>query len=233
VEIIPVIDLLHGKVVRAQRGERDRYLPIQSQLCDSCEPLEVVRSMLGLYPFKSLYIADLNAIQSMGNNFADVAGLLNTFPEVDFWMDAGLASADSWPFPHPANIRCILGSEALNSAEQYLLLASQLRAHRPILSLDFNRDGFLGAESLLQPGFWPQTVICMTLAKVGSYEGPDWDAITGLATIAPMQDIYAAGGIRDFDDLKRLVRTGVAGALIASALHDGKINARQLAELMT
>jgi phosphoribosylformimino-5-aminoimidazole carboxamide ribotide isomerase len=35
---------------------------------------------------------------------------------------------------------------------------------------------------------------------------------------------YAAGGVRSEDDLERLLEMGVAGALIASALHTGKLS---------
>ena len=44
--------------------------------------------------------------------------------------------------------------------------------------------------------------------------------------------VYAAGGVRHVEDLMRLQCSGATGALIASTLHDGKIDARQIAELM-
>jgi phosphoribosylformimino-5-aminoimidazole carboxamide ribotide isomerase len=232
VEIIPVIDLLHGKVVRAQRGERERYLPIRSQLCASCEPLEITRALTELYPFNTLYIADLNAIQGMGDNVAEIMKLQQHFPHLDFWVDSGIVSPNTWPYPGASNIRCIIGSEVLNSIDQYTHLLSELAAVQPILSLDFNRNGLRGPEALLQQEYWPQKLICMTLTRVGSYEGPDFEKIAELAATDSRREIYAAGGIRDITDLKRLRVLGAAGALIASTLHDGKIDASMLAELM-
>ena len=231
-EIIPVIDLLHGKVVRAQRGERNRYLPIHSTLCDSCEPHEVVRALTELYPFKSLYIADLDAIQGMANNSAAISMLLRDFPHIDFWLDVGIANTSSWPFREASNIRCVIGSETLSNVEQYMQLTLQLSAHCPMLSLDFNQNGFMGPDSLLQSELWPDTLLCMTLTKVGSYEGPDFEKIAELTAIDRQLKVYAAGGVRHAEDLKRLQRAGAAGALIASTLHDGKIDARQIGELM-
>jgi len=231
VEIIPVIDLLHGKVVRAQRGERDRYLPIDSQLCNSSEPLEVIRALTELYPFTTLYIADLNAIQRLGNNSPAIYELHRQFPDLELWLDAGVSDTQSWPFPNMPNFRCVVGSETLNSAEQYAQLASQLHANRPVLSLDFNNDGLLGPQQLLNPELWPDTIICMTLAKVGSYEGPDFDKLVDMAAKDRKRQVYAAGGIRSIDDLKLLDQAGVAGALIASALHDREISAAHLTEL--
>jgi phosphoribosylformimino-5-aminoimidazole carboxamide ribotide isomerase len=41
----------------------------------------------------------------------------------------------------------------------------------------------------------------------------------GLSGVA----IYAGGGVRDGDDLRALEAAGATGALVATALHDGRI----------
>ena len=51
-QIIPVIDLLNGVVVHAQRGDRKNYQPIQSALTTSHQPLDIVAALLEIYPFK-------------------------------------------------------------------------------------------------------------------------------------------------------------------------------------
>jgi Histidine biosynthesis protein len=43
--------------------------------------------------------------------------------------------------------------------------------------------------------------------------------------------VYAAGGVRDADDLAALARVGIAGALVASCLHNGKLAGAQIARL--
>ena len=43
-------------------------------------------------------------------------------------------------------------------------------------------------------------------------------------SLATDRHIYAAGGVRNEKDLARLENIGVAGVLLASALHDGSIN---------
>ena len=63
VELIPVIDLKGGQVVRAQFGRRDDYWPIQSPLSATSDPIDVARGLLSLYPFETFYIADLDAIE--------------------------------------------------------------------------------------------------------------------------------------------------------------------------
>ena len=71
----------------------------------------------------------------------------------------------------------------------------------------------------------------MTLAQVGSLQGPDMAQISALCEQAPDNAIYAAGGIRNLDDLSMLSNAGVKGALIASALHDGTLDHAHLNHL--
>ena len=68
----------------------------------------------------------------------------------------------------------------------------------------------------------------MTLGRVGSGAGPDLDRLSAVRDIAAGREIYAAGGVRDGADLAALKGAGVAGALVATSLHDGRITGRDL-----
>jgi len=229
VEIIPVIDLLRGQVVRAMRGERSRYLPVRSQLCDSSDPLENARALLGLYPFKTIYIADLDAIQGMGDNLAQVALLHKHFPEVNLWLDAGICQPEQLFTVSRLGLTCVIGSEKLESISQYEQLAAIQSENEMILSLDFNAEGFMGPQKLLHnPNLWPNKLVCMALSRVGSYEGPDLETLSILSKKARQCQLYAAGGIRDIYDLQTAKRLGVRGVLLASVLHDKRISPMQI-----
>ena len=66
-------------------------------------------------------------------------------------------------------------------------------------------------------------VLVIDLARVGSGSGPPLDAVGELAAALPGVAIYAGGGVRDDDDLRALEAAGAAGALVATALHEGRI----------
>ena len=68
----------------------------------------------------------------------------------------------------------------------------------------------------------------MTLARVGSGAGPDLGRLASIQSIAGGREIYAAGGVRNAADLSGLKQAGVAGALIATALHERRIVAADL-----
>jgi phosphoribosylformimino-5-aminoimidazole carboxamide ribotide isomerase len=71
----------------------------------------------------------------------------------------------------------------------------------------------------------------MTLARVGSGAGPDLETLSEICGVAPGKRIFAAGGVRDAADLGLLARAGIAGALVASCLHDGCLRGPEIARL--
>ena len=71
----------------------------------------------------------------------------------------------------------------------------------------------------------------MSLARVGSAIGPDIDRLTTIKSRAVNRQVYAAGGVRDANDLASLAQAGITGALVATSLHNGKLTGAQIARL--
>jgi phosphoribosylformimino-5-aminoimidazole carboxamide ribotide isomerase len=88
-QVIPVLDLLDGQVVRAVRGERTAYRPIRSSLAATSEPLHIARALLAASGARTLYIADLGAILQQGAHVETLAALRAALPGTDIWLDAG------------------------------------------------------------------------------------------------------------------------------------------------
>lgn len=220
--VIPVIDLMGGEVVRARMGDRASYRPIETPLSPSSDAVDVVRGFLALYPFPTLYAADLDAIQGDGDNVSALRRIRAEFPALRMWVDNGAADPDAVD----AVLRADLGTPIIGSESQrdVALIAQHRDTGRIVLSLDFRGDAFQGPEEILrEPKLWPRRVVVMTLARVGSGAGPDLARLAKIGSIAEGREIYAAGGVRDAADLAALKTVGAAGALIATALHDGRV----------
>jgi phosphoribosylformimino-5-aminoimidazole carboxamide ribotide isomerase len=226
-QAIPVIDLMGGQVVRARMGDRASYRPLKSPLSPTSDPVDVVLGLLTVYPFPTLYVADLDAIQSHGDNFQTLRRIRKEFPALQMWIDNGAADDAALEAVVGADLGSpILGSESQRDSS---LIARHPASTRIVLSLDFRGDAFQGPPDLLaEPALWPQRVIVMTLARVGSGAGPDLGRLASIQSIAGGREIYAAGGVRDADDLRALKEVGISGALIATALHAGRIVAADL-----
>lgn len=217
--IIPVIDIRNGVAVRAVSGRRDDYRPLASPFAPTSAPRDVAKGLAERFAFTTLYIADLDAIEGRGVNRAAIAAIAEALPGKRLWVDSGRERCRTC-----ATIDIVSGSESLEEASA---LRHDLRA---ILSLDFLGEAFLGPPELLDaPDLWPQRVIAMALARVGGDLGPDFVRFAAIESRAKGRSLYAAGGVRGVDDLKRLQQSGAAGALVASALHDGRLTPDDLA----
>ncbi|MDD5273211.1 MAG: HisA/HisF-related TIM barrel protein, partial [Methylovulum sp.] len=124
----------------------------------------------------------------------------------------------------------VLGSESYSTATLKGLTAFDKRF---VLSLDYAPSGVaLGAAELFAEGnYWPQDIIIMTLAQVGSGLGPDWARLKAYCAAYPGYNFIAAGGVRHLADLQTLSDMGVRCALVASALHSGVIGRGELLSL--
>jgi phosphoribosylformimino-5-aminoimidazole carboxamide ribotide isomerase len=230
-ELVPVIDLMTGLVVHARAGDRDRYRPLEgSVIAASPEPEAVIRGLLDLHPFRSCYIADLDAIRKQGDHKPLIRDLKLAFPEIRFWVDGAFTGECACRRFLSADLGdLVLGSESQDDPRLLELFRDDPRV---VLSLDFMGDRPLGASALFEtPDLWPERVIVMTLARVGVGAGPDLDRLRAVRAAAPDKRIYAAGGVRGADDLAALEALGCAGVLVASALHDGRLGRDTLATL--
>ncbi len=227
--LIPVLDLIAGRVVRAVRGQRALYRPIRSSLCRGSEPLDVAAAMLRYCASDLLYLADLDALAGRPAQCAAIADLLCGSPDLTIWLDAGFRRLSDW---HAIRDRLgaasrrvtpVFASESLASpGAAWQALAPE---HGAILSLDRRRDPLpdLG-RCWLTPGLWPSRVIVMTLDRVGSDQGPDLATLAELQRQRPELHFVGAGGIRSDADLAA-AREGPAEAwLVASAIHDRNIS---------
>ena len=224
-KIIPVIDLKDGVVVHAQQGIRDLYQPINTALCQSPDIYQVIEAFLGIYDFDTIYIADLNAITHQGDHDCLIRTVLTSFPRITFWIDRGYQSFKQFPDNHLP----VLGSECYRDDTALELKTFN---NRFILSLDYLMSEALGAKSLFSSqDLWPETLIIMTLNRVGSNQGPDLDKLSWFCKHYPHKHFIAAGGIRNAADLLALKQVGIHQALVASALHSGAIRHKEIQNL--
>jgi phosphoribosylformimino-5-aminoimidazole carboxamide ribotide isomerase len=226
-KIIPVIDLKEGQVVHAREGKRDQYEPIKTQLCESADIFQIIQAFVTIYRFDTIYIADLNAISFKGNHNLLINQVLVSFPELIFWIDQGYQCIGE-KLTCPDNYIPVLGSESYRDDNIFEL---GNYANKFVLSLDFSTTEPLGAESLFSsPELWPDTVIIMTLDRVGSHKGPDLVKLTEFCEQYQNKNFVAAGGIRHQQDLIALSEIGIEHALIASALHAGTLSADEVSK---
>lgn len=232
--LLPVLDLLNGRVVHARDGRREGYLPLAAFPFDS-SPLSVTGKLLELHRFQHLYIADLDAIMGHGNNNSIIAAIAQSYPALQLWVDGGIAAPEAIERLLEIGVRRpVVGTETLPGLNSWRALQNSPWAERLVLSLDYREGKFLGPPRLeRQPELWPTTLIAMNLDRVGGKGGPCWLLLTQLRQRCLQRDgeLLTAGGIRGLEDLNRLAAEGIKGALLATALYDGSLGAAELRQI--
>ena len=231
-KVIPVIDILNGIVVHAVRGKRKEYQPVQSILSKSVETLEVAKAFKKL-GFSELYVADLDAIIDCSTNFqtlksiAEVTGL-------KLMVDAGVTGIERAQKLLDSGVsKLIVGTETLQSksfvaeaiklfGSEHVVLSLDMKGNKVLVKLGFDKcnEPMRLLKEFKKMGV--SQVIVLDLTRVGSGEGVNVDFFKKVIADVGV-DVYVGGGIRDIIDLVELRNLGVSGALIATALHTGKI----------
>ena len=236
-KVIPVIDILNGKVVHAVRGKRSEYQPLQSSLTDSVEPLRVAKTFEAL-GFSWLYVADLDAIIDCSADFQVFKRIVDE-TGLRLMVDSGVTAMERAQSLLESGVsKLIVGTETLQNAGFVGEAVRVFGSERVVVSLDLKGDrvlvghGFDGcteAMSLLGEfkNLGVSQVIVLDLERVGSGEGVNIDFLRKVLRESAM-DVFVGGGVRNMADLVELQRAGVSGVLVASALHSGKISVEEL-----
>jgi phosphoribosylformimino-5-aminoimidazole carboxamide ribotide isomerase len=237
VRIIGVIDLKDGRAVHARGGRRDEYAPV-SQAAGTIingDAVKLAGVYLDAFGLTDIYVADLDAIASAAPNDGIVQSICRLGGNVI--VDSGVATLDEARRVAAAGAHeVIVGLETLPSFD---VLRDICRHYSVTFSLDLrngipmNGAELMGAspEDLAREAVatGAKAIIVLDVARVGGTAGPDTEMITRIRRVVTGAGLLAGGAVRGLDDLKLLTRIGCDGALMATALHDGRLTTSDLA----
>ncbi|MFP6701775.1 MAG: HisA/HisF-related TIM barrel protein, partial [Planctomycetaceae bacterium] len=148
-EIIPVLDLMHGQIVRGIAGRRESYQPIQSQLLDSARPLEVANTFQAQLGLERVYLADLDAIQHDQPDWDTLDALVAAGHRL--LVDAGPRNTDRAVqlIEHRVD-SVVAGLETLDRPELIAELVEAVGNRQLVLSLDLKNG-----QPMIDAGTWP------------------------------------------------------------------------------
>jgi len=231
--IIPVLDVMHGEVVRGVGGRRQEYRPLVSRLTPSSRPLDVANALASHFGCRELYVADLDAIGGGEPAWPLYAAL----HEQGFrlWVDAGIRRPTRAGQLADAGIESIVaGLETIQGPTELAEMA-QILGERLVFSLDLyqgeplgDRDAWQrqGAENIAAEAvrLGVRRLLVLDLARVGCAGGTGTRELCARLCAQHSQvSVSAGGGVRHHGDLDELRNCGVQAILVASALHDGRL----------
>jgi phosphoribosylformimino-5-aminoimidazole carboxamide ribotide isomerase len=246
--VIGVIDLAGGRAVHAQGGSRANYLPVQSVAGATIDgdPLLLARAYVERFGLAELYAADLEAIEAGASGDAHAAGdegrlahdtiIRDLAAIAPLWLDAAVSSPEEARHVLALGaVRAVVGLETLGSFDALAEICAAVGSDQVVFSLDLRNGNPIAPRLGISPGEPAHqlaaraadagvgAVIVLDLARVGAATGPDVELMARVRAAVPDALLIAAGGVRDGDDLARLADTGCDGALVATALHHGRL----------
>lgn len=206
--------------------------------------MEVVQAFSTLLNLNEVYIADLDAIQDPRRiHHRKIIADISRREEMDVILDAGVSNIDDASELIDSGVRkVVIGAETLQSWDAVQNIPSKFNQDHLIFSLDLRAGKILSqcsdlsvmepmkALECLQSEGW-QEIILLDLERVGSGEGIETSLAAEVRAKLPELRLLLGGGTDNPEELLKLESLGIAGVLIASALHRGNITARHLSAL--
>ncbi len=227
-KIFPAIDLFNGKAVRLYKGDYDNMTvysdnPVEIALdFKNCGArfMHVV-DLEGAKTGETPNIETIKKLASIDDFFVEVGGGIRSLEVIERYISAGVS-------------RVILGTAAVTNPE-FLTQAIAKYGDKIAVGVDM-KDGFVAikgwTEKSEQEGFafckkmqdlGVKTLICTDISKDGAMQGANHALYERLSKELDI-NIIASGGVSSMEDIKRLNKLGVYGAIIGKAYYTKAID---------
>lgn len=212
-EIIPVIDVMNGKAVGGKSGMRKKYRALKTIFSGSSDPVEIAKNL----PYQRLYVADLDGIIHGKPDFA----LIEELGKIKKLMvDAGVRNYGDIEKLSRLNVDVIIGTETVESIDVIK------KAKNNIVSIDVKNNVVLSKflPEKLEDAFMvlrktgARKFIILDISAVGTLSG--FKVLRSCLRKREKVKIFVGGGIKK-EDIKKLEKKRIDGALVGTALHAG------------
>lgn len=233
--IFPAIDLYGGKAVRLFKGDY-REMTVYSD-----NPVEIaldferagarfmhVVDLEGAKTGETPNIETIKRLVSATNLFVEVGGGIRSLEVIEKYVNAGVK-------------RVILGTAALTD-RAFLLAALEKYGEKIAVGVDI-KDGLVAIKGWTEKSdvkaidfcreldsIGVKTVISTDISKDGAMQGANHELYKTLSEEVGMQ-IIASGGVSSIDDVKRLRKMNLYGAIIGKAYYTKAIELSEAIEV--
>lgn len=227
-KIFPAIDLKNGKCVRLYQGEFTSAQvvsedPLQTALKFATQGAEYLH-MVDLDGALTGTIENLNSIHKVISELSipiQLGGGIRSLATIEKLVEKGLS-------------RVILGTAALNNPS---LVKEALKKFGDKIAVGIDaRDGYVAVEGWKtsskieyidfakeMESLGVKTIIFTDISRDGTLTGPNFEA-TGKLNDMVSCDMIASGGMKCLEDIKKLAKMNMYGAIIGKALYSGNIS---------
>ena len=229
-EIIPAIDISDGKCVRLYKGEKG------TEKVYFEEPLEALAFWIEKGA-KRIHFVDLDGAWGSNKN----KDLLNKMiqkaaGQVKIQIGGGIRTIDAAiKLVEEGVDRVIIGTLAVKNPKIIKNLADKIGSERIIVALDYkeekitthgwteksDKNPFSFGKKIeeLGAGF----ILFSSVEADGALLGPDLKNVEKMVNSVKIP-VYAAGGVRNEEDINQLQKVGVQGVIVGKAFYENKLS---------
>jgi len=229
-EIIPAIDISGGKCVRLYKGKKGSEKVYYENPLDALDFwIEQGAKRLHFVDLDGAWGSNINKkilkkmiIRALNSVKIQIGGGIRSYEAVNELIEIGVD-------------RVIIGTLAIKNPEVIKKIAKNVGSEHIIVALDYksgkiathgwtkqtNIDPFAFGKKIADLG--AGYILFSSIEADGAFTGPDLKNIETMVNSVDIP-IYAAGGIRNEDDLIKLKKVGVFGVIIGKAFYENKIS---------
>ena len=225
--IYPAIDMYEGKAVRLYKGDYNQMTVYND------DPVEVAQDFLRQGASR-IHLVDLEgakdgttpnfetvcAIKKATGLFCEIGGGIRSMDTINRYLSAGID-------------RVILGTAAVQDAD-FAKNAVAKHGEKIAIGIDI-KDGYVAIKGWTEKSQYDamefckmmqdlgiKTLICTDISRDGAMKGANHELYQTLQEKFSM-DVIASGGVSSMEDVERLAKAGVHGAIIGKAYYTGAI----------
>ncbi len=233
--IYPAIDLYEGKAVRLFRGDYGNMTvysddpPAVAEHFAQCGATHMhIVDLEGAKNGSTPNFETVLEIKRRGGLFCEIGGGIRSMETIARYADACID-------------RVILGTAAVTEPG-FVAQAVKKYGDKIAVGIDI-KDGFVAIKGWTEKSEYSAfdfcaimqeagvgTLICTDISKDGAMQGTNHELYSELMRRFDMQ-IIASGGVSSLDDVIRLSRAGVYGAIIGKAYYTGAIDLKKAVEV--
>ena len=252
--IVPVLDLMIGQIVLAEGGNRDQYLPVNSKLTRSSQPLDVAKAMFQQTGCDWICLADIDSFSGAAPAWHVYGQLLEAGFGV--WVDANWLKDDRFrqltdKMPVLDRLRVIVSSETMVDQTQFEVFGKlTAMGVRPMFSLDMKGSDVIGGSTEIAQqdpldlvaraeDAGVKDLIVLNLSLVGTMQqdivqtqAVTMELIQSVVEKFPEICVTSGGGVASAEDAQAWLDAGCDHVLAASAIHQCRITPFDVSEMI-
>ena len=233
--IFPAIDMKDGKCVRLEQGLFDKVTVFGE------DPVEMAKKW-EREGGEFLHLVDLDgAKDGVPKNLEIIKDICKNI-NIPIQLGGGIRNKETVKILLDAGVtRVIVGTMAINDMELLKELVDEY-GEKIVVSIDA-KDGLVAVDGWVNVSevdsvelvreldkIGVKTIVYTDIAKDGMMEGPNFDIYKTLAENTNI-DVIASGGVSTIDNLKKLKKMEMYGAIIGRALYTGDIKLKDALEV--